>query len=255
MRAGDPGADLTAAQRAAAVEGWKALMPVAGRPFVDFQLSALADAGCRRIALVIGPEQRRAFEDYRTSAVFSRLGLDLVEQPEPLGTANAVWSARGWVGADPFLVMNGDNLYPLDALRGLVSLGGPGLPVFDRDELIASSNIPAERIEAFAIVTLDEAGDLAAIVEKPSPEEVGHLPRPLLVSMNVWRFDGRLLKACGDAPVSPRGEREIPGAVALALSRGVRVATIRARGPVLDLSRQVDVSEVSRRLAGVRPWL
>ena len=51
-------------------------------------------------------------------------------------------------------------------------------------------------------------------------------------------------------PRSARGEFELPEAVRLAVSRGVPFRVVRARGAVLDLSRQSDIASVSARLAG-----
>ena len=57
MKAADDGAALSADQAAAADTGVKSLVPVSeDRPFLDYILSALADAGCTEICLVIGPE-------------------------------------------------------------------------------------------------------------------------------------------------------------------------------------------------------
>ena len=68
--------------------------------------------------------------------------------------------------------------------------------------------------------------------------------------MNLWRFDSRIFDACRDVPRSVRGEFELPEAVALALTRGLRLRAIPARGPVLDLSRRADAADVERRLSG-----
>jgi len=54
-------------------------------------------------------------------------------------------------------------------------------------------------------------------------------------------------------PKSVRGEYELPEAVGLAITRGVRFKTFPASGPVLDLSRRTDVALVSQRLRGVEP--
>src|SRR5207253_6299219 len=97
----------------------------------------------------------------------SRLRLDLVVQDAPLGTANAVLAAESWVGGAPFLVMNADNLYPVDGLRALAAIDEPGFLAFDADDLVRASNIPAERVRAFALVDLDADGYLSRIVEKP----------------------------------------------------------------------------------------
>ena len=56
MRTGDPDARLTDAQRDAADSGHKAMMPIHGRPFLDYLLSAIADAGITRVALVVAPD-------------------------------------------------------------------------------------------------------------------------------------------------------------------------------------------------------
>jgi glucose-1-phosphate thymidylyltransferase len=71
--------------------------------------------------------------------------------------------------------------------------------------------------------------------------------------MNVWRFDRSIFQACRDVAVSARGERELPQAVALAVSRGMRCRVLPIAAGVLDLSGRGDVGEVSRRLAGMEP--
>ena len=50
----DRSVKLTGQQAAAADAGLKAMIPIE-RPFMDYVISALADAGCRRVCLVIGP--------------------------------------------------------------------------------------------------------------------------------------------------------------------------------------------------------
>ena len=250
MRAPDPGVQLTAAQARAADAGLKAMMPVNGRPFLDFVLSSLADAGIRDAALVVAPEHGELQHHYGTHARPSRLHLTFVVQQEALGTAHAVLAAETWADGLPFLTVNGDNLYPPDALGGLVALDAPGLCAFDANELVRSGNIPPARIGAFAVVRVNDEGFLTRIVEKPGAGTGAH---GNLVSMNCWRFDARIFPACRDVPRSARGEFELPEAVGLALQRDVPFKVLRAAGPVLDLSKRGDAAEVDRRLRGVVP--
>jgi dTDP-glucose pyrophosphorylase len=266
MREPDAAVRLSAAQQRAADAGSKMMMPVHGRPFLDYLLAALADAGIAEVALVVAPDHA-VIADHYASDPPGRVALSFVVQPEPLGTANAVLAVEAWTGAAPFLAMNADNLYPVPALAALAALDEPGLPVFARDELIRSSNIPAERVRAFAVVEVDDAGYLTAIVEKPAdvpPEGENYRAESesvvsasrrnsLLISMNCWRFDARIFAACRDVPRSARGEFELPEAVGLALRRGVRFRAVPANGPVLDLSRRGDAADVERRLAGTAP--
>jgi dTDP-glucose pyrophosphorylase len=252
MQSADERASLTEAQRRAADAGLKAMMPIGGRPFLDYVLSAIADAGIRRVAIIVPPDHRE-LRDYYQSAAPSRIALTFIVQREPRGTADAVLTVAPWSGSDPFLVLNGDNLYPVDALRALAAIDEPGLPAFERDDLIASSNIEPARIGAFALLDVDRGGYLCSIVEKPTAEEAARLEHGALVSMNCWRFDARIFDACRDVPLSSRGELELPTAVALAVTRGVRFKVLPAKGPVLDLSQRADAAEVSRRLAGTTP--
>jgi dTDP-glucose pyrophosphorylase len=258
MRAGDPAVALTPEQQRAADAGLKPMIPVNGRPFLDYLLSALADAGLREVALVVAPQHEEVRRYYTSVAPPSRVALSFVVQPEPLGTAHAILAAEPWTAGAPFLAMNADNLYPVRALTTLASLDEPALPAFDRDDLVETSNIPAERILAFALIEVGPDGYLRRIVEKPSPPKGGHyrsasIPDGSFVSMNCWRFDARIFDACRHVPLSARGEYEIPEAVALAVSRGMRFRTFPASGPVLDLSRRADAVDVAKRLAGVTP--
>ena len=224
------------------------------RPFLDYVLSELADAGFSRVALIVAPEGDRPDplrEYYLGEGRPSRLSLSFVVQPEPLGTADAVWAAAPWVGANAFVVLNADNLYGVETLRALRLAGGPALPVYERDELLQSSAIPPDRVASFALLTLRPDGTLEDIVEKPGAAAIEAAGPHALISMNCWRGDRRLMDACRDVERSPRGEFELPMAVRLAVRRGVVFQGLAATGPVLDLSRRDDVRRVMERLAGV----
>jgi dTDP-glucose pyrophosphorylase len=238
MQAADEHAALTPEQQAAASTGQKAFMPIAGRPFLDHVVDVLRSAGIDDVCVVRGPDQDVPGK------------LVTVVQQDARGTADAVLAARDWTAGESFLVLNGDNLYPVVAIESVAALDGPGLAGFDRDDLVATSNIPPERIGAFALLERDPAGDLRRIVEKPTAADVESLAAPLLVSMNLWKFDARIFDACRDVQPSARGEFELPSAVMLARERGVTFAVVPSVGPVLDLSRRADIAEVSRRLSG-----
>ncbi len=254
MRAPDPGAELTVAQARAADAGLKAMMPVNGRPFLDYVLSALADAGVQNVALIVAPDHEALRHYYSEDAAPTRLTVDFVVQQEAVGTANAILAAEDWVRGRPFLAMNADNLYPGPALADLRALGEPGLIAFESGDLIRSGNIPAERIKSFALVEMADDGYLRGIVEKPggtSAAAGATWADDSLISMNCWRFDAQIFSACRDVAPSVRGELELPEAVGLAVRRGVRFRVLRATGGVLDLSKRGDAAEVARRLDGM----
>ena len=137
MKVEDGTAVLRADQAAAARTGVKALMPIDGRPFLDYVLSGLADAGCSEVCLVIGPEHEALRDRYTRGAPPRRLSVTFAIQEKPRGTADAVLSAENFAGDQGFLMVNSDNYYPVTALRALVRLGRPGTVLFTPQELLA----------------------------------------------------------------------------------------------------------------------
>jgi dTDP-glucose pyrophosphorylase len=244
---------LTADQAAAAAAGAKGLMPIGGRPFLDYVLSALADAGCTSVCFVVAPDHTAIRGYYDGAGRPSRLAIDYAVQPVADGTARAVQCARAYAGRDPFLVLNSDNLYPESVLRVLAGQRGLALPAYPIDSLVHESGFPRDRVAGFAAIEVDERGRLTRILEKPGSEYYDRMGYRALISMNVWRFDERIFDACRDVPLSPRGEYELPEAVGLAVTRGEIFQTFQAWGAVLDLSRRSDVALVNARLAGVEP--
>ena len=251
MRKADSSAELTAAEAAAADSGVKAMIPI-GRPFLDYVLSALADAGLREVCLVIGPEHDAVREYYGGAAGLTRVRVSFAIQEKPLGTADAVASAAGVVGSRDFLVLNSDNYYPVDAYRALLALDGPGLVAFERDAMIRESNVPADRVRQFAVIRIAPDESMLDIVEKPDAGTLASFGDQVYLSMNCWRFDASVLDACRRVPLSARGERELTDAVRHAAHEaGTRFRVVRMKAGVLDLSSRGDIAGVASRLANV----
>ncbi|NJD10854.1 MAG: nucleotidyltransferase family protein [Gemmatimonadetes bacterium] len=245
MRRVDEAARLNEAQAAAADVGLKAMIPVGnGRPFIDYVLSALADAGITDACLVIGPEHTAVRAHYGETARPERLRVHFAIQAEPIGTANAVLAAEAFVAGDAFLVLNSDNFYPAPVLAELLRQTAPALPAFEPLALSELGNIPPERIAKYALLEIAPDGRLEHIWEKPDAATIARLGRDAPVSMNVWLLTPRILQACREVPLSPRGEYELPVAMEKAVREGVPVRTFPVRAAVLDLSQRADIGTV-----------
>ncbi len=252
MQKPDDDAELDSRQAAVARTGVKAMMPVGeGRCFLDYVLCGLADAGYGRICMVLGPEHEEAREYFR-SLDKSRISIEFAVQEEPLGTADAVLAAEQFAGDDYFLTVNSDNYYPTEALAALRKLPAEGLAVFDRDSMMESSNISAERITKFAVVRTDSDDNLQEIIEKPDADAINSLPAPVCVSMNCWRFGPAIFEACRAIEPSPRGELEVTDAVQHCIDNlGRKFRVLPFEAAVLDMSSRADVSAVAEQLKGV----
>jgi glucose-1-phosphate thymidylyltransferase len=252
MRRVDGGTALAGGQAAAADAGLKAMMPI-GRPFIDYILSALADAGIEEACLVIGPEHGTVRAHFDTPEP-RRVRVRFAVQERPLGTADAVLAAEECTAGGRFMVLNGDNYYPVTVLRRMASVEEPAVAAFSRNALLAGGQIPPDRIGRFAVLDVGADGYLRRIVEKPDPASLAALGPDPRVGMNCWVLDRRIFEACRTVAPSPRGELELPLAVQAAIDAGaMRVRAVPFEAPVLDLSGRADVAAVTAALADVAP--
>src|SRR4029079_13739450 len=108
----DSGAALDGGQARAAPSGAEGIMPLS-RPFLDYVLSVLADAGITEAVLVIGPppEDAAIREYFAATEAGRRVSMRFAVQREPRGTADALYAAREVVRPVPFLMLNSDNYY------------------------------------------------------------------------------------------------------------------------------------------------
>ena len=263
MQAADRDVALTDDQAAAADAGIKAMMPVSAdassasalaeaRPFLDYSLTALGDAGFTDVCIVLSPEDRAIRDRYTRTAIPTRFRASFATQLEPAGTADALLAAEEFTAGEPFVVINSDNYYPPEVLASVRTATEPTCVGFSRAGLVRRGNVSADRIAAFAILDVGPDGYLRGIVEKPDPSTLASAGSPATVSMNCWRLASEIFQACRDVPPSPRGELELPGAVMFAIDvLGMRVRVMHIDAPVLDLSRRADIPVVTGRLRGV----
>jgi NDP-sugar pyrophosphorylase family protein len=142
----------------------KPLLPIAGQPFLERQLSWLARHDISEVVLSLGylPD---AFVEHFPRGEFEGVRLRYAVEPVALGTAGAIRFAATTAGIDErFVVCNGDVLTTLDVGR-LVRLHA------DRG---ADATIHLTRVDdpsAFGVVPTDERGAVQAFIEKPAADD------------------------------------------------------------------------------------
>ena len=142
----------------------KQMLPVAGRPMIEWSLAHLAAHGIDDAVLSLG-YRADAFTSAYPDDVCAGVHLTYAVEPEPLDTAGAVRFAARYAGIDDtFVVVNSDVLTDLD-LTALIAFHR------ERDAEGTIALTPVDDPSHFGVVPTDERGRVTAFVEKPPRHE------------------------------------------------------------------------------------
>ena len=194
----------------------KHLHPILGRRMVDWVLAAARPLGPSPLAVVASPDTASLFD-----------GVDVAVQERPLGTGDAVRSARdALAGADEVLVLSGDTpLLTTELLKGLLAAHrGSGAAA------TVLSFVPDD-IRSYGRIVRDPAGDLESIVEASdaTPEQL-ELPEANS-SIYVFRADALWPALDMLTPANAQGELYLTDAVRGIVDGGYRVGVHVAPDP------------------------
>jgi bifunctional UDP-N-acetylglucosamine pyrophosphorylase/glucosamine-1-phosphate N-acetyltransferase len=183
----------------------KPLLPIRGRPILDWALGALPPA-VDRVLVVINylGEQIEAY--LRSQKHFAN--WEAVRQEQPRGTGDALRSCRDRLRGGPFLVLNGDDLFGAADLARL-SACRAGLLVH-----------PVDHPWRWGIALLKPDGTLAKLDEKPK------LEGRHLANTGAYAFPPEVFET--ELTMSARGEYEITDYVS-ALARTGTVQPVQAK--------------------------
>jgi mannose-1-phosphate guanylyltransferase len=96
----------------------KCMVEINGRPLLDYWLELVFDAGIERVLINTHWLAEQVEAHARASRWSSR--IDLVHEPELLGTGGTILANRSWFGEKPFIVAHADNLTDFD-VRGFIA--------------------------------------------------------------------------------------------------------------------------------------
>lgn len=139
----------------------KCLIPLAGRPMLDYWLDALEAAGIDA-ALLNTHHLRDAVKTWLDAAnAGRRVQISEAYEPELLGSAGTVAANRGWAdGVDTVLVIYADNLSTIDLSAFLAFHEA-------HDDPFTMALFHAPNPRACGIATLDGDARITAFTEKP----------------------------------------------------------------------------------------
>lgn len=104
----------------------KALVPVAGKPLIQYTLEALAEAGVAEAVVVTGHREEQLRAALSDGGVSPRLRF-VSNDRFSAGASLSLRAARALTGSEPFLLVMADHLLSTELLRRLLRSARPGM--------------------------------------------------------------------------------------------------------------------------------
>jgi len=211
----------------------KEMLPIVDKPTIQYIVEEAVRSGIEDIIIVTG-RNKRAIEDHFDRSLelemFLQKGekeelLDMVQdiarlvdiyyvrQKEALGLGHAIYSARKFVGKEPFAVLLGD-----DVIQAEVPCLRQMMKIYERHgaSIVGVQKVPLEDTPKYGIVdgeSFDERVYRALdLVEKPSPEDA---PPARLAIMGRYILNPDIFDILENLPPGKGGE--------IQLTDGIRV--------------------------------
>jgi len=214
----------------------KEMLPIVDKPTIQYIVEEAVQSGIEDVIIVTG-RHKNAIEDHFDRSVELEVFLDkgdkfellnmvkniaemvdiyYVRQKEALGLGHAVYSARKFIGNEPFAVLLGDDIIYsaepcLKQMMKYYELNGGniiGVQEVDVSEVSKYGIIEGSKISS----RLYKAENM---IEKPSPQEAPEIP---LAIMGRYILNPEIFDILSDLPPGRNGEIQLTDAI-LVLSR------------------------------------
>lgn len=201
----------------------KPLLPVRGRPTLDYVFAAVKRAGIERACILTHHLEEQIFQYVGNGSKWA-LDVTFAHQNELRGTGDALLSVPPvWIQAEPVLIVATDYVLQENDLLELVE----SHQKHRADITMSLKECPVEELVARSNVEVDASWRVTQIIEKPAPEQI---MSPYAASIlfvlppAIWTYLRRLQP-------SRRGEIEMQGAVQMMIEDGYRAYGVLQPAP------------------------
>jgi UDP-N-acetylglucosamine diphosphorylase / glucose-1-phosphate thymidylyltransferase / UDP-N-acetylgalactosamine diphosphorylase / glucosamine-1-phosphate N-acetyltransferase / galactosamine-1-phosphate N-acetyltransferase len=192
----------------------KPLLPVHGRPTLDYILTAVKRAGIERVCIVTNHLEEKIFEYIGDGSKWN-LQVMFVHQDELRGNGDALMAVpHEWIPGESVMVVATDYILEENSLRELVEAHRRQ----NADITMSLKACPIEELSARSSVEVDAGWQVKKIIEKPQRKEI---LSPYAASI-MFIFPPAIWKYIQKVVPSPRGEIELQSAVQRMIEDGYK---------------------------------
>ena len=215
----------------------KTMLPVAGKPIIQYNIEALRENGIKDILLIVRYKQEIVKEYFGDGSDFG-VNIEYKTQKDFLGTANAISYGEDFID-DSFIVLNGDIILDTEIIGEIIKKYDDLKP----DTLMVLTEV--EDPSAFGVVEIED-GNIKNIVEKPKRDEAPSN----LVNAGIYVFNKDIFRKIEKTEISQRGEYEITDSVSMQIDEGKTVIGHKTDKDWIDVGRPWELIEVNEELIG-----
>ena len=215
----------------------KTMLPVAGKPIIQYNIESLRDNGITDILLIVRYKEEMVRNYFGDGSDFG-VNISYKTQKDFLGTANAISYGEDFID-DSIIVLNGDIILDDEIIHEIIKKYNYLSP----DTLMLLTEV--EDPSAFGVVEI-ENGNIKSIVEKPKREEAPSN----LVNAGIYIFNKDIFDKIRKTEISERGEYEITDSVSLQIKDNKTVIGHKTSKDWIDVGRPWELIEVNEELIG-----
>ena len=215
----------------------KTMLPVAGKPIIQYNIESLRDNGITDILLIVRYKEEMVRNYFGDGSDFG-VNISYKTQKDFLGTANAISYGEDFID-DSIIVLNGDIILDDEIIHEIIKKYNYLTP----DTLMLLTEV--EDPSAFGVVEI-ENGNIKSIVEKPKREEAPSN----LVNAGIYIFNKDIFDKIRKTEISERGEYEITDSVSLQIKDNKTVIGHKTSKDCIDVGRPWELIEVNEDLIG-----
>ena len=215
----------------------KTMLPVAGKPIIQYNIESLRDNGITDILLIVRYKEEMVRNYFGDGSDFG-VNIFYKTQKDFLGTANAISYGEDFID-DSIIVLNGDIILDDEIIHEIIKKYNYLSP----DTLMLLTEV--EDPSAFGVVEI-ENGNIKNIVEKPKREEAPSN----LVNAGIYIFNKDIFDKIRETEISERGEYEITDSVSLQIEDNKTVIGHKTSKDWIDVGRPWELIEVNEELIG-----
>ena len=214
----------------------KELVPIAGKPVIEYCIDQLKIAGITNILIVTG-WKKGALQDYLRDGTSYGVNITYAFQRANKGLPNAIYQAKNFANGDDFVVINGDNFFkPVSAILNSVE---------HHDRTRAHVTLTLHGVKdptKLGVVKLNKEGEVIKMTEKPTWEEASEYEESgqYFIQTGCYVLSGKIFEFIEKTPFNDKGEQFLPKTFELMMESGYKVTSVKHEGIWKDVGTWKD---------------